>query len=274
MTPLDTRGLFRPLHDELLSLLRSLAPEDWASRATPGWTVRDVAAHLLDGDLRRLSFQRDGQPLPQPDRPVEGFGGLVGFLNRLNADWVEAARRLSPRVLTDLLALSGPQFAQLVESQALDGKAFFAVAWAGDHADAAWLDIARDFTERWHHQQQIREAVGAPLLTSTRWLRPVLQVSMLALPRAYGAVPADDGASVAITIDGASGGTWNLLRNANGWTLSEGAGPAAASVRLDEETAWRLFLKMLPPEQASSRVRFEGNPRLAEAFLEARAVMG
>ncbi len=32
------------------------------------------------------------------------------------------------------------------------------VSWAGPEPAPVWLDVAREFTERWHHQQHIRAA--------------------------------------------------------------------------------------------------------------------
>ncbi len=95
--PLLVADLFPDLHAEFLGLLRSLAPEDWDRPTAAGaWRVRDIAAHLLDVDIRRLSFHRDRAPLVPPDTPIESYQDLVAFLNQLNADWVKAARRISP----------------------------------------------------------------------------------------------------------------------------------------------------------------------------------
>jgi hypothetical protein len=89
----DVVPLFRPLHEELVGLLKGLSAADWERPTVAGtWRVRDVAAHLLDTDLRRISSQRDGWALPV-DAPVEGWGDLVKLLNGLNARWVETARR-------------------------------------------------------------------------------------------------------------------------------------------------------------------------------------
>jgi hypothetical protein len=92
---IDTLHLFGEVNGHLLDLLRSLEPDDW-HRPTlcSAWDVKDLAAHLVDTNLRRLSLHRDGYASPhlRPD-----VGGLLPFLNRLNADWTTAARRLSPR---------------------------------------------------------------------------------------------------------------------------------------------------------------------------------
>src|SRR5688500_2881766 len=98
----ETAHLFLPLQRELVALLRALPEADW-SRPTVarGWAVRDVAAHLLDTDLRRLSAHRDAHRARLKESG--GYAEIVAFINRLNAEWVEVARRFSPRVLTDLL---------------------------------------------------------------------------------------------------------------------------------------------------------------------------
>ncbi len=112
MTPLGRVNLvhlFPGLHAELMAVLRGLEPAAWARpTACALWSVKDIAAHLLDSCLRRLSFGRDGTD-PTPDRPINGYADLVGYLNHLNALWVAANRRLSPRILMDFLDLASPQ---------------------------------------------------------------------------------------------------------------------------------------------------------------------
>src|SRR5262245_1551950 len=160
----DTRFLFRPLVADIVSLLRRLEADEWDRRTLAGsWRVRDVAAHLADTALRRLSYQRDGRlpaPLPPSAKTERGF---VAAINELNAIWIRAADRLSPRVVTDLYAAAGEALADFIETVPLDAPALFPVSWAaGDEMQSAgWLDIGREFTEVWHHGAQIRDAVGA-----------------------------------------------------------------------------------------------------------------
>jgi uncharacterized protein (TIGR03083 family) len=104
--PVSTLGLFPEERAHLLDLLMGLREEQWkAPTPCPGWSVKDVALHLLGDDLGLLSRMRDGftQPSPGEDR------GLVEFINRLNEQWVLGTRRLSHRVLCDLLRFSGDQ---------------------------------------------------------------------------------------------------------------------------------------------------------------------
>ena len=273
LPPVQTAHLIPDLNAELIRLLRSLSAEEWDRPATPRWRVRDVAAHLLDGDIRRLSAGRDGVAL-RPDVPIIGFDDLVGWLNWLNAEWVGVARRMSPAVLVTLLEATGPQVAEFLASLDPDAPAMWPVSWAGEDVSPNWMDVGREFTERWHHQQQIRDAVGRPGVTEARWMRPVLELSMRALPRAYAAVRLADGGSLAFHVEGEGGGWWTLLRADGRWTLQEGGSERPTCVvRMDTDTAWRVLHHALPPERARGRVAVEGDAALAEPFLNARAVM-
>ena len=52
MPALDVRPMLTGERETLLSLLRSLSSAEWrAETAARGWTVKDVALHLLDDDL-------------------------------------------------------------------------------------------------------------------------------------------------------------------------------------------------------------------------------
>src|SRR5207248_389111 len=159
--------LFAEERAALLGVLTAIHDEDWQTpTACVGWTVHDVALHILGGDLGSLSRRRDGHAAAA--RPGEELAVLV---DRLNAEWVEAGRRLSPRLVTELLAFSGaPLFDHLrsLDLSATGGP----VSWAGPGPAPVWLDVAREYTERWLHQQHIREAVGRPGLTDRRFMGP------------------------------------------------------------------------------------------------------
>ena len=273
--PILVADLFPGLHAELISLLRGLSPEDWRRPTVAGaWTVQDVAAHLLDVQLRRLSAQRDGARLPPPEPPLAGYDDLVAFLNRLNAEWVAAARRLSGRVLTDWLDLAGRQLADFMAALDPFAPAPISVAWAGEETSLVWFDMAREYTEHWHHQQQIRDAVGAPPLTSRQWLHPVLDTFLRALPHAYREVEAAEGTRVVFEITGEAGGEWTLVKERPAWTLYSGdPTEAGCRVRMDQDTAWRRLTKGLSPEQALARMEIAGDRALGEPVARMLSVM-
>jgi uncharacterized protein (TIGR03083 family) len=273
--PIDTRPLFRPVSGGLAALLRGLPAEAWDRPTMAGaWRVRDVVAHMLDTTLRRLAFHRDGMTPPPPGRPIASERDFVAFINELNAQWVTSSRRLSPRVLTDLYARASSEAADWFEGLPLDAPALFAVSWAGEDASAGWFDLGREFTEVWHHQAQIRIAVGAAPLADPRFLAAVLDVAVRGLPHAFRDVPAEPGASLALDIEGASGGHWTLSREVARWTLWRGEAAApSARVRLSDETAWQLLFNGLKDRDADAAVHVEGRAGLGEAFLRARSVV-
>ena len=261
--PILTSDLFAPLHEELVTLLRGLRADEWnAPTAAGAWTVKDVAAHLLDSALRRLSLQRDQHTMPGPFDP-----------NAMNREWVAAARRLSPRVLVQMLDAYGRESAVYLASLDPFATAPWAVTWAGDTESPAWFDVARELTERWHHQQQIRDAAGRRPLYDAMYFAPVIDTFVRALPHAYREVAAPDGTVVVLRITDEGAGTWSLVRNGS-WQLFEGDSNATTTISMRGDAAWRLFTKGLSRDEARSRARIEGDPSYAEPLFGMITVIG
>jgi len=275
LTPSYVADLLAPLYGELIDLLRGLEPADWERPTVAGpWRVRDVVAHLLDGALRKVAVYRDGYALA-PDRTIGSYGDLVGLINDLNAAGVVYGRRLSPRLLTDLLAMAGRWMAELAEGLDPHAPALFSVAWAGESRSENWMDTGREYTEVWHHQMQIRDAVGAPGLLEDRWLRPLLDFSVRALPHAYAATDASDGTALTVVVPGDAGRwAWTLVREGGSWELYRGeSGQATTKVIVGPDAAWRLLYNALPPERAREEIMIQGDSTLVEPLIRARSVM-
>ena len=238
------------------------------------WRVRDVVAHLTDTALRRLSFHRD-QRMPSSGPRGNTERDLTVFINELNATWVRAAERLSARVLTDLYAHASADLVAFIETLDPWANALFPVSWAGQSTSPQWLDIAREFTEIWHHGSQIREAVGAGPFRDPSWLRDVLRISMHALPHGFRPVqPPAENASVLIEVTGPAAGTWTLRRTGDTWDIDEGRpSTPSATIAMSDETAWRLLFNALSPNEAQAAIAFGGNLELARPILDARAVI-
>lgn len=92
--PILVTDLFPKIDALLVDLLKSLSDEDWhKATVCRGWSVKDIAAHLLDTAIRRLSMQRDQYRSPESETSFKKLWQLVDYLNQLNADWVKASRR-------------------------------------------------------------------------------------------------------------------------------------------------------------------------------------
>ena len=271
--PIDVISLLPALDRQLIELLKSLSPEEWQAQTIARlWKVKDVAAHLLDGNIRTLSMARDGYFHSSPE--IHSYEDLIGYLNGLNAEWVAAMKRVSPQMLILLHELTGPLFCEYYASLDPFGKAIFPVDWAGESESRNWMHIARDYTEKFLHQQQIRDAVHKPGIMTREFFYPFIDVFMLALPHTFREVHAPEGTSVMVTVTGESGGSWALQRSENRWQLTkEKILHPTVEVRLSPDTSWRLFSKSLRPEQVENDVVISGDQKLGEIALTMVPVM-
>lgn len=271
MDPILTAHLLPRVEALLIELLRSLTPEEWeAQTIAPQWKVRDVAAHLLDTELRKLSIVRDGYAAETP-----AGESIVEFVNRLNREGVTVYRRLSPPVLISMLEMAAREYAAFHQSLDPFAPAVFAVSWAGEDVSLNWFDTAREFTERWHHQQQIRLATGRPGIMTPELYHPVLDCFMRALPYRYRTVAGDDGDLLQFDVSGECGGSWFLYRDGGRWQLIDGpAGKRRALTTIPQEIAWRVFTKGIDRASAAEATRIEGDGEAGSAILSMIAIVG
>src|SRR4051812_48122276 len=270
--PILTAHLFPEVRQQLLDVLQGLQPDDWERpTAAAKWNVKDLAAHLLGGDVGNLSRRRDAYT--PSGQALSSWQELVSFINGLNESWVAAAKRMSPRVLCDLLAFTGPQMERYFAS--LNPHALGTpVSWAGPERAPMWLDIAREYTERWHHQQQIRDATGRSGLYQPRFFAPVLDTFVRALPHTFRDVIAAQGACVQLSLLGPAGGDWIVQRGRAAWELRVGqSGSAGALVKIQAEDAWKIFTRGIRGEEARRRATIEGELELGSKVLEMVSVI-
>ena len=272
--PILCAHLIRKVDEKLLKLLQSLEPHEWDLHTiAPRWRVRDVAAHLLDTAIRKLSMARDGCFVDSVE--IKSHADLVALVNRVNNEGVQVYRRLSPALLIEMMRLACEQSAQFHEGLDPFAAAVFPVSWAGETASLNWFDTARELTERWHHQQQIRMATNRPGIMTPELYHPVLDCFVRGLPHAYGGVQAPEGTVVSINISGECGGQWFLLRDESHWMCVKTAKDTpSTTVTIPQELAWRLFTKGIDRVSARSEITFEGDARLGEPVLSFTAIVG
>ena len=262
----DVRPLLIDERTDLLRFMRSLAPAEWAlSSAAPGWSVKDLALHLLDDDLGWLSRGRDG------DRTgllsVSEHGAFVEALAAKNQRWIDGAHGLSAPVIIGLLEWAGREMDTYYSTMDLTADGH--VGWASDDRVPIWFDIAQDLTERWVHQMQMREAVGRVEGCADTYRPTVLRTFVWALPHQY-RVDASPGATV--QVDLTSGGSWHLTCDGfMHWSLGEGVvdQPDAQAV-FSDDAGWRwLTGASLPPQG----VLLRGSAILTEPLLGVRGIL-
>lgn len=272
--PILCAPLLRVVDAQLIDLLRALRPEEWDLQTiAPAWKVRDVAAHLLDTVLRKLSMVRDHCFVEQPQ--IHSEQDVIDLVNRLNREGVTVYRRLSPPVLIHMMETACRQSADFHESLDPFAPAIFNVSWAGESASLNWFDTARELTERWHHQQQIRHATARPGIMTPQLYHPVLDCFVRGLPYAFRDLDSPVGTTVQLDISGDCGGTWLLSKNDQGWTFaSSSATPPAARAVIPQQIAWRVFTKGIDRNEALTLSSLEGDPTLAQRLFHLTAIVG
>jgi len=272
--PILCAHLLRKVDEQLIDLLSSLTPDEWDLQTiAPLWKVRDVAAHLLDTALRKLSLVRDSWYVEQVN--IRSSQDLITLVNRLNREGVAIYRRLSPKVLNDMMKVACEQSALFHESLDPFAPAVFAVSWAGEERSLNWFDTARELTERWHHQQQIRLATNRPGLMTPELYHPVLDCFLRGLPHLYRDVDAPLGTLLLLEISGECGGRWVLCKGPTGWRFMKPSDEKFASrVTIPQDLAWRLFTKGVDRASARAQIAVEGNRDLGEKVLQLTAIVG
>ena len=207
--PHDYAALFGAERARLNDLLAGLRRADWQRPSPcPGWSILGLCGHLLGDDFGLLARHRDhhyGTPPPAGATESE----FVAWLDEMQAEWVGAARRLSPRLITDLLQWTGPQIAGTFRRE--DPRARTAsVSWRSGPVPA-WLDQARELSEYWIHRQQLLQGLGRPSDLRADLAGPVLDGLRWAYPCRLAQAPPRPGDTVTIAVTGPVTVTWHLV---------------------------------------------------------------
>jgi uncharacterized protein (TIGR03083 family) len=272
--PILCSHLLRRVDERLIDLLSSLTPSEWDLKTiVPLWRVRDVAAHLLDTILRKLSMVRDSCYVEAVS--IRSPEDVITLVNRLNREGVTVYRRLSPKVLIGMMKEACEQSACFHESLDPFLPAAFAVSWAGEESSLNWFDTARELTERWHHQQQIRLATNRPGIMTPELYHPVLDCFVRGLPHVYRGVDTPLGTLLLLEISGECGGQWFLSKESAGWHFVKPTDREWASrVSIPQELAWRVFTKGIDRDSARSQIEVNGDRDLGEKVLQLTAIVG
>ncbi|MFW9875874.1 MAG: maleylpyruvate isomerase N-terminal domain-containing protein [Candidatus Thorarchaeota archaeon] len=271
---IDVILLFPEVNKSLIDLLSGLKEEDWnKSTVLPGRKVKDLVSHILDSSLRRLSTCRDNYQVDSPD--IRSYEDLVKYIQKLNKIGMEFYGRLSPTVLISLLKESETWLYEYFKTLKLDVKAKLPVAWAGEEESLNWFDIAREYTEKWHHQMQIRLAVNkVAVINSRKLFYPVIDIFMRGLPHAYRHVKAANNTEIEFEIKGNGGGTWFLENFNNKWRLAAKLKKKSdAKIVMSDDIAWRIFADSIDYNEAAKEVDIYGNKDLGVPILKMKCVM-
>src|SRR5437868_2603601 len=221
-----------------------------------------ISTTTLQAGVERILTDR----LPWVTEVRASFDELFVALDRFNEQWVSAASFLSPAVVIELLRLSGEWTHLFYGTVDVDGPGEV-VAWIGPDPQPYWMLAAREYWERWIHQQQIRRAVGRPGLDDAGFVVPAVAVAMRGFPQGLAAFPAPPGTAVTVALADADA-AWTVGCDGETWTLYDGA-PDAPTVTfsIDLKTAALVFSRALSNAELTERLHPEGDPDLGAVIV-------
>ncbi len=272
MKRIETLELFPVLTSELVKLLKEINITDW-NKPSPvkGRTVKDLVSHLIDSSLRRLSVQRDKYTSKSVKVDIKSYADLVEYIQYLNKEWMKTTERLSPQIILELLEYSEGRLYEFFKALEPEGKAIFPVQWAGEEESKNWFDIAREYTEKWHHQMQIRLALNKPLLLERKFTEPLYDTFMLGLPHLYRDMknyPA--GETIKITLTGNLNKSWFLKKLEDKWILVDKLNKEAKTkIRFPDKDAWIIFTNTdRDKEKYKSKIDIAGDDKLGYKLID------
>lgn len=254
-----------------LGVLEPLDEAEWAvATDCPGWTVKDVAAHVIG--IESMYSGRETPDVGERDWPH-----VRNDIGRMVEPWVEAYRPRDPsEVLEDFATITA---ARLRSFRELDDAGWaeqtFTPAGPGSIAEL----IPFRLFDSWAHEQDIRRAVGVPGDVDSaagRWNveRSSLPLAMVVAKR----VGAVDGTTVEWLAHGPPfDHRWRVeVRDGRGTgaaVTTVTAGVPTVRIVSNLETFVRLGMGRVDPQAAIAAriVGFVGDAQLGERIVEAMA---
>lgn len=271
--PVEIAALFATERACLVDLLTTVADEEWQQPTPcPEWTVLGLCCHLVGDDFSLLSRHRDGyHGTPAPEGLAEAE--FIEWIDKLQIEWVHAARRLSPRLVVDLLDWAGPHLVDVFEQQDPEARTA-SVSWAGPDPVPVSLDQVRELSEYWIHRQQLLQALSRPPDLRADLLGPILDGLRWAYPYRLAAIGAQPGDFVSIEITGPVTASWLLVATGETWTFrTEPASRHVANLSMTTDQAWRLLTNNLPADEHPS-LQLSGDEQIIDALRRTRAIIG
>jgi uncharacterized protein (TIGR03083 family) len=242
----------------LAELLDPLTEEEWSLPSPcPGWTVKDVAAHVIGTELTL-----EGQSSPALTDTLRSGAHIRNDIGAINEAWVDSFRsRPGPEVARTLREVTARRAAAL---EAMSPEEFDADSWtpAGPGSYGRFMQIR--VYDCWVHEQDIRSALGRPGHLSG----PAAEQSLDEVTRAAGYIVgkkagAPQGSSVEIELTGPTSGRIAVAIEGRAAVVPELTGPPTAGVRMPFDTFMAMASGRVPADPQAAGVELSGDTDLA-----------
>lgn len=243
-------------------LLASLPDSAWDNPSNlPGWSVRDIVAHVIGTEASLL-----GEQAPEAGVDVTQFPHVRNEIAAFNEHWVQAMRDWSPaRVLERFRDVVSRRRAALADMTQQD---FDAPSWTpvGKRTYGRFMRI-RVF-DTWLHEQDIRDAAGVPGHEAGPCVECAFEEFVESLGYLVGKrAGAPEGASVTFELTGPLRRTLHVAVEGRAAVVPALSGPATATLRLDSGLFARLAAGRVDAEQRMSDVELSGDVELGERVV-------
>jgi len=255
----------------IAALLDGLEPAEWELPSEcPGWTVRDVVAHMVGTERSLLGD-------PEPQRPSPAPAHVRNPVGAGNEAWV-AARRSTPG------AEVGEEFQAVTERRLSALRAWPPERFAEPGPSPVGVVPYREFMnvrvmDCWVHEQDIRVATGRPGHDDGPAARLSLDRLTSGLPFVVGKqAAAPEGTWVRFEVRGPLARRVDIVvRDGRAAMEQRGASDGAPDVTLDmdTDTFWRLTCGRMNGEAAryAGLVAVDGDGDVGDRVLGAMAFM-
>jgi uncharacterized protein (TIGR03083 family) len=249
-------------------LLGSLDEAQWDTPTSlPGWTVRDVAAHLIGTESMLAGEEAPGG---EADADAERPPHVKNDIGAFNERWVEGLRDQAPAAVLERFRRITS--ARLEALRSMSQADFDAPSWTpvGQATYGRFMQI-RVF-DCWLHEQDIRDAVARPGHDSG----PCAEQSIDEVARALGFLVgkragAPAGSRVTVELTGPAPRTLHVAVDERAAVVPSLDRPATATVRMPAGLFIRLAGGRVDPADHLAEVELEGDTDLARRIATSLA---
>lgn len=244
-------------------LLTGLSEQDWsAPGGLPGWSVRDVVAHVIGTESALLGHEA-------PDAGIDPMTlpHVHNEMGAANEHWVRALRADSPAAVLTRYRDITAQRTKALEAMTQDD--FDAPSWtpAGQATYGRFMRI-RHF-DCWFHEQDIRHALGLPARVQGPCAETALDELMTAIGFLVGKRgKAPDGAGVTFELTGQAPRMVHVLVDGRAKQVPGLTDPATVTIRLDVGLFARLGGGRTRAAEHRDAIALDGDAELGERIVD------
>lgn len=245
----------------LATLLDSLTDEQWSQPSNlPGWTVQDIASHVIGTE----TFLLGETP---PARPAEHGEHIKNPVGEFNERWVSSLRTRSPEEMRSI-------FRDVITRREAALGAMTADQWQAETASPVGPTTYARFMrirvfDCWMHEIDIRDALSLPDPSTGHRAQVAFREIPVSLGFAIGKRgKAPEGSRIAIHLTGGLEQTLNVEVAGRAAVVESLSGPATVSLTLDSLLFVRLCGGRVDPAAHLDAIQIDGDVEVGRRIAE------